>query len=352
MENRVRLPAEWAAQSAVQLTWPHDQGDWEDNLQPARACFTRIATALSRRQTVLIVARDLEERQAISSKLAEAGGVLDRCRFAIAPTDDSWARDHSPLCVTGPEGPRLIKFEFNGWGGRYRAELDNALPLHLADQGIFGDTPLVETGIVLEGGAVECDGEGRFLLRRSCIVDDKRNPGMDTRAMSRALAEWLGADTIHWLDHGDLSGDDTDGHIDTLARFAPDGRVLYQGCQDTDDEHHPLLTAMAEELAAAFGRERLIELPLPEAIRDSTGRRMPAGYANFLVANEQVLVPTYQDPSDALALERIGEAYPGREVVGIDCRALVRQGGSLHCVTMQYPAGVVPPEAGLPAVTD
>lgn len=347
-----RLPAEWARQSAVQLTWPHDQGDWEDNLVPARRCFTRIAAALSATQTVLIVARDVGEHRAISSDLAAADARLANCRFALAPSDDSWARDHSPLTVYEGEAPVLLKFEFNGWGGRYRAEQDNRLPWRLWEAGLFGKVPMQATDLVLEGGAVETDGQGRFLLRRSCIVDDKRNPGLDEAAMEAALHRWLGADRIHWLDHGDLAGDDTDGHIDTLARFAPDGRILFQACDDPQEEHHRPLQAMRTELErieGGGGCSGLVALPLPRPLRDSTGRRMPAGYANFLVANETVLVPVYRDPADETALARIRDCFPGRSVQGIDCRALVRQGGSLHCVTMQYPAGVIPADAGQPA---
>lgn len=351
MSDIKHLPAEWAPQSAVQLTWPHDQGDWEDNLVPARACFTAIASALSAHTTVLIVARDDHEREGISRDLADAGARLPHCRFAIAPSDDSWARDHSPLTVIGDNGPELRKFEFNGWGGRYRAEKDNRLPLALHDQGIFGDTPMTEVGLVLEGGAVETDGNGRFLLRESCIVDGKRNPGLDRTAMESVFRRWFGADRIDWLAHGDLEGDDTDGHIDTLARFAPDGCILYQTCDDPDDSHFRPLGGMAEALRALVDDSRaLVPLPLPRALHDSQGRRMPAGYANFLVTDHAVLVPVYDDPADPIALERIGRCFPDRAVTGVDCRALVRQGGSLHCVTMQYPAGVVRADAGLPAV--
>ncbi|MDQ2068267.1 agmatine deiminase family protein [Natronospira bacteriovora] len=354
MNHAYRLPAEWEPQSAVQLTWPHDQGDWEQNLGPARDCFTRIATVLSLHQTVLIIARDDEERKRISAELARAGADSRHCRFALAASDDSWARDHSPITVMENGRPHLLKFEFNGWGGRYRAEMDNALAWLLHEQGLFGHCPMTATGIVLEGGAIETDGHGHFLLRSSCIVDDKRNPGLDQAGMSDAFEEWLGARHIHWLDVGDLDGDDTDGHIDTLARFAPDGAILHQYCDDPQDSHFACLSAMADSLRGLRdhqGREReLIPLPLPRPIRDSSGRRMPGGYANFLVANEQVLVPTYNDPADEVAINRIARAYPDHQVRGIDCRALVRQGGSLHCVTMQYPAGVVDAEAGLPVM--
>ena len=356
MTDSFRLPAEWEPQSAVQLTWPHDQGDWEQNLQPARDCFTRIATVLSQQQTVLIVAREEAERVTISSDLVRAGANMPACRFAIAPSDDSWARDHSPLTVIDGDGPRLLKFEFNGWGGRYRAERDNQLPAVLQAQGIVGDTPMSSTNIVLEGGAVECDGAGHFLLRSSCIVDDKRNPGLDRAAMAAVFERWLGAQHIHWLDVGDLEGDDTDGHIDTLARFAPSGAILHQSCEDPNDSHHAVLAAMADSLAGLSDSDglprELIPLPLPRPIRDSDGRRMPGGYANFLVANQQVLVPVYDDPADEVAVARIEQAFPEHQVRPVDCRALVRQGGSLHCVTMQYPDGVVPADAGLPAITD
>lgn len=345
MSETFRLPAEWEAQGAVQLTWPHPRGDWEDNLDPAQHCFARIGAALSMDQTLLCVVLDEAHEQRVRSLLREQGAVLANCRFFRVPSEDSWARDHGPLTVSGADGWSLLDFEFNGWGGRHPARQDNAITTRLAELGAFGDTPLQRPGLTLEGGAIDTDGRGGFLIRQPTLVDARRNPGMNREEIERALGHWLGARRIHWLHSGDLAGDDTDGHIDTLARFAPDNRILHQDCDDPRDPHYEPLKRMARELAefrdADDKAPERIALPLPAPVRDREGNRTPAGYANFLVTPRRVLMPAYKDPADAVAARRIAAAFSGREVVPIDCRALVRQGGSLHCVTMQYPPGVV-----------
>ncbi len=346
-----RLPAEWEPQGAVQLTWPHPDGDWEDNLRPAQECFASIGAAISPDQLLLSVVHDPEHEAHVRSLLRQHGANPEHCLFATAPSEDSWARDHAALSVHENGHWRLLDFEFNGWGGRYPAEHDNALTRELARQGVFGDTAITRPGLTLEGGAIETDGEGCLLLRTPTLLDPRRNPGLDRQDLETALAEWLGAEHCMWLESGNLDGDDTDGHIDTLARFAPGGIILFQACNDPGDSHYVSLRAMAAELGSFTRAEgqawQLMPLPLPAPVHDSAGRRMPAGYANFLVTNHRVLVPAYDDPADPIAVERIAQAFPDREVLSLDCRALVRQGGSLHCVTMQYPPGVVvPPGSG------
>jgi agmatine/peptidylarginine deiminase len=340
------LPAEWQPQSAVQIIWPHPDMDWAPILSAAETSFSDIAVAVARRQPLLVVVRDSDHEARVRHLLRKADCPPANCRFALAASEDTWARDCGPLTVLGPHGPVLIDFEFNGWGGKFPSARDNALTLQLAEQGIFGDVPLIRPGRVLEGGAIESDGRGTLLLRSRCVIDERRNPGFGQARMEELLSHWLGAERFLWLEHGDLLGDDTDGHIDTLARFTESGAIVYQACDDTEDPHYEPLQAMA----AALGRfespdERpydLIPLPLPAPIHDpEDGRRLPASYANFLVINGAVLAPVYDDPADTEAMKRLGATFPGREVLPIDCRSLIRQSGSLHCVTMQYPEGVL-----------
>jgi agmatine deiminase len=270
---------------------------------------------------------------------------LSRVRLAIAPSDDSWSRDHGPITVYRNGSPWLLDFRFNGWGGKYRAEQDDALTRRLHGAGVFGATPLQSIDLVLEGGSIENDGVGTLLATSRCLLSPTRNPGLFRADLEATLRELLGIERILWLTHGGLLGDDTDGHIDTLARFCDRETIAYVTCPTQDDPHYAELAAMEQELrsfATVEGRSyRLVPLPLPQAKHDESGRRLPATYANFLIINGAVLVPVYQDPADAVVLERIASCFPGREVVPIDCVPLIRQFGSLHCVTMQLPWGVL-----------
>lgn len=342
------LPPEWAPQSGVMLTWPHADTDWAAQLQAVEAVYCRLAREISAREGLLIVCRDAAHRRQVAARLTAVPGIhLERIVYGEAPCNDTWARDHGPLTVLDAEGrPHLLDFRFNGWGGKYAADLDDAITRRLHADGLFGEAALHSLPMILEGGSIEVDGAGALLTTAQCLLAHTRNPGLTQAEIESELKRLLGVNRVLWLHHGHLAGDDTDAHIDTLARFCGPDTIAYQACDDPDDEHYAPLGAMAEELAAferpGGGRYRLVPLPLPSPCYDDDGRRLPAGYANFLIVNGAVLVPTYADPMDAVALERLGAAFPGREIVGIDCRALVRQNGSLHCVTMQLPAGLLP----------
>lgn len=333
------LPPEWAAQQAVQLTWPHAGTDFAPQLDAAQEQFLRIAAAIADSTPLLIVA-PVDDAQ-IEARLDAAGVPAERRRVLRLPADDVWARDHGPISVI--EDGRLVHrdFRFNGWGGKYPADADDALTSALHAAGALpGDIDRVP--LVLEGGAIESDGAGTILTTERCLVDPARNPGQDRDAMERMLREQLGAERVFWLQAGQLEGDDTDGHIDTLARFCDERSIAYQACDGPEDPHFAMLEALAGALRALRTADgapyRLIALPLPAPMHDLDGRRLPAGYANFLICNDQVLVPTYDDPADAEALARLREAFPAHRVRGIDCRVLVTQNGSLHCATMQIPA--------------
>ncbi|WP_434423470.1 agmatine deiminase family protein [Nannocystis pusilla] len=338
-ETRV-LPAEWAPQAGVLLTWPHADSDWGPTLRQVEPVFVEIARQIALREVAVIACHDAALAAHVRALLRRAGVDDARALLHAAPSDDTWARDHGPLTVMVDGAPRVLDFVFNGWGGKFAASRDDVIPQRLHALGAFAAAPLEIVPLVLEGGSVESDGEGTILTTERCLLSDHRS-GLDAPAIEAALRRHLGANRVLWLRRGWLEGDDTDGHIDTLARFCDARTIAYQSCTDTADSHWEELQAMAAELAAlrTLSGEpyELLPLPWPRPRFGLGGRRLPATYANFLVIDGAVLVPTYDDPADAEALSRLAGVFPGREVVGIDCLPLIEQGGSLHCLTMQLP---------------
>jgi len=337
-----RLPAEWEIQDGVLMSWPHEGTDWSASLDDVRPVFAGIVRQISRFERVLLTAPDAAQARGY---LADAGVDPERLTICQMPNNDTWARDFGPITVIYNDRPVLLDFGFNGWGLKFAAYHDNRITRRLKEQGAL--IPNVNTiGLIMEGGAIESDGLGTILTTSACLLSPNRNPQLDRSEIEQAMAALLGAKRVLWLNHGQLAGDDTDSHVDTLARICPDGVIAYVACDDRRDEHFAELKLMEEELASFRAPDgspyRLIPLPWPKARFDGMGHRLPATYANFLVINGAVLVPTYRDAEkDALALERIGQAFPGREIIGIDCLPLLGQSGSLHCVTMQLPKGVL-----------
>lgn len=344
--RRCQFLPEWTPQSGVMLTWPHDASDWAPLLDRVEPVYREIAREVLYREGLLIVARDKAHRRHIEAVLSEDDGMdLSGIRWAYAPSNDSWARDHGPITVRDEHGRlRLLDFRFNGWGGKYAHDLDNAINARLAEQECFVP-PLQAVELVLEGGSLEVDSHGTLLTTAQCLLMPHRNPGLSREAIEAALIEHLCLERVLWLEHGHLAGDDTDAHIDTLARFCSDDTIAYMSCEDPADEHHAPLRAMEQELAALRTRDgqpyRLVPLPMPAPIRNAAGDRLPASYANFLIINDAVLVPIYRDDNDRRVLAALDRAFPNHEVIGIDCRALIEQYGSLHCITMQLPEGVL-----------
>jgi agmatine deiminase len=343
---RPYLPPEWAPQSGVMLTWPHAHGDWAKSLTQVEPVFTEIARQISRREKVLVSCYDGGHRERLKEHLAAAGVDMGQVILRTVPSNDTWARDHGPLTVMCQNELLLLDFGFNGWGGKYGYELDNQITRKLYVMDSFGQTPMQTVDLVLEGGSIEVDGAGTLLTTARCLLAPTRNPKFTREQLEQKLKENLGLNRILWLNHGYLAGDDTDSHIDTLARYCDKNTIAYVSCDDPGDEHYAELSAMEEELKtirAADGQPyRLVALPWPRAKYDAEGQRLPATYANFLIINGAVLVPTYEDPADSVALERLQECFPGREIVAINCLPLIYQFGSLHCVTMQLPEGVIP----------
>lgn len=338
-----RFPAEWEVQDGVLLAWPHEGTDWAYMLDDVRPVFAEIIRRITRFERVVLAAP-----RAASARdyLAESGIDLERVVVCELPTNDTWARDFGPITVIFNDKPVLLDFGFNGWGLKFAANHDNQISKRLKESGVLAPN-LKTVGLVLEGGSIESDGLGTILTTAECLLSPNRNPQLDKSEVEQALASLLGARRVLWLNHGFLAGDDTDSHIDTLARICPDNTIVYTACDDSRDEHFQALKQMENELRAFQAPDgspyRLIPLPWPKARFDDEARRLPATYANFLVINGAVLIPTYRDEEkDCLAMERIGQAFPGREIIGIDCLPLLEQHGSLHCVTMQLPQGVLP----------
>ena len=326
-----RLPAEWEPQWGVQLTWPHAKTAWVPILSEITATYEEMAREISKREHLLIVSPEGKDLSHLNAQQL------------ILNSNDTWARDHGFITLTDDKGHlRLLDFRFNGWGEKFPAELDNAINRRLYDEGKVKGEYVDCLDFVLEGGSIESDGKGTVFTTSCCLLAPHRNQPMTKEQIEEHLKQELHAERIVWINHGSLTGDDTDGHIDTLVRICPDDTLLYMGCDNPDDEQYEELHLMEEELKTFRTIEgkpyRLLKLPMPRPIIFE-GERLPATYANFLVINGAVLCPTYAQPDlDAEALRLIGEAFPEREIVGIDCRSIIKQHGSLHCCTMQYPS--------------
>lgn len=329
------FPAEFEPQSFVQLIFPHPQSDWAPYLEEARSTFVNIANAVARYEPCLIVCDDVE---------VVKGYFSDQTNLIFVPyqSDDTWARDCSALTVIDEEEdePLLLDFTFTGWGGKFDASRDNAMCAALAL--VYG-ARMEKIDLILEGGGVESNGAGSLLVTSECLLNPNRNAHLSKTQTEAILKKEFGVEQILWLNHGYLAGDDTDSHIDTLARFIDTDTIMYVKCDDTEDEHYEALKKMEEELMELRDMEgepfNLIALPMcSPAYYD--GERLPATYANFLIVNDAVLLPVYNDPHDAEAIEICRKAFKGRDIVPIDCSVLIRQHGSLHCVTMQFPEEV------------
>jgi agmatine/peptidylarginine deiminase len=336
-----RLPAEWEPQAGTLLSWPHPESDWGPHLEQAESSYLALAGALARCQPLHILHRDDAHRRRIEGRLFRAGLLSPDLHFHPVPCDDTWVRDYGPVTVLEDHRPRLLDFRFRGWGGKYPAERDDRATAALHRAGAFGDTPLERHDLELEGGSIDSDGAGTLLTTRRCLL--ARNPGMDEAAYEAFLGDALGVRRVLWLTEGALTGDDTDGHVDMLARFCSPRTVAYAASAGPEDPDHRALQALERELEGLRDAQgnpyRLNPLPRPRPIHGPDGEPLPASYANFLVLNEAVLVPFYDDPADAVARGRIQACFPGRETFGIPCRGLILQYGSLHCATMHLPRG-------------
>ncbi|WP_286007472.1 agmatine deiminase family protein [Barnesiella viscericola] len=342
MTSAILFPAEWYPQSGIQLTWPHEETDWAYMLDEVTSCYIELAREIARCERLLIVTPHPKQVKHLLQGVVN----LEAVTFAQCPTNDTWARDHGGITLLCDGTPAIYDFKFNGWGLKFAANYDNLITSTLCRQGRFNARYENRLNFVVEGGALESDGAGTLLTTSECLLSPNRNGEWSQTRIEEYLKETFGLQRVLWLDHGYLAGDDTDSHIDTLARFAPDNTIVYVQCTDPTDEHYEALRRMEEQLRTFTTLEgapyRLLPLPMADAIYDENGERLPATYANFLIMNDAVLYPTYRQPAnDRAAAQVLQQAFPDREIVGIDCSPLIRQHGSLHCVTMQYPKDVL-----------
>ena len=342
MTEPLRFPAEWEPQSAVLIAWPHAGTDWADRLGQVEETYIALVAAISRFQPVVVCVADDDDESYAQARLASNRIDMARVRFVTAAYDDTWLRDSGPITLRDGDGFRLLDFRFTGWGGKFEASRDDELAGYLHGIGLFAKATREHIDFALEGGAIDTDGTGTLLTTWQCLHE--RHPRSSRDELTAKLSGWLAQDRVLWLDHGYLEGDDTDAHVDTLARFAAPDAIVFQSCDDPADSHHGELQAMARELAALRTRDgepyRLFPLPWPEPVVDE-GRRLAASYANFLIVNGAVLMPAYDDPADASAAAVLQAAFPDRDIVPVPCRPLIWQNGSLHCITMQLPEGLV-----------
>lgn len=333
------FPAEWHPQHAIQLTWPHADTDWNWILTEIQTLYIELINTITEYENVILSVPNSEAIKGICSQL---NTNKFKCDFYIANNDDTWARDHGPISVYEDSKLSIQDFKFNGWGRKFDASLDNQITGGLFQQQAYPAHTFEKHNFILEGGSIESDGNGCLLTTRQCLMNTNRNASLTQSQIEVYLKDRLGSEKFLWLTHGDLVGDDTDAHIDTLARFAPNNQIIFQGCQDKDDEHYAELSTMKEELAqltnTADKAFTLIELPWPDALyEDGTSHRLPASYANFLFINGAVLLPTYGVKQDEAAIKVMSAALPNHKVIPINCAVVVRQYGSLHCLTMQIP---------------
>lgn len=339
-KDQIRFPAEWERQDAIMLSWPHKDTDWAYMIDEVKDCFKNIAKAIiDSSERLIIIAPNIEE-----AKTDLIGADLSLVDFYEIPTNDTWARDI--MAITTYIGDKAIinDFKFNGWGLKFRADKDNLITSRLMKQtSLFHNSKYVNhLSFALEGGSIESDGIGTLLTTSECLLSPNRNGAHSKEEIEEYLKTSFGVNRILWLDFGALAGDDTDSHIDTLARFSDEKTIIYTCTNNKGDLHYESLQKMKKQIKSFVTDEgfpyKTFELPLPQPIYDKDGERLPATYANFLIGNGFVLVPTYkQKDNDATALSIIQEAFPNHKIVGIDCTSLIKQHGSLHCVTMQFP---------------
>jgi agmatine/peptidylarginine deiminase len=342
MPAALHFPAEWEPQSAVLIAWPHAGTDWAERLAEVEDTYIALVAAITRFENMVICVPDDDVETYAEARLRSNRVDMQRVRFAAVPYDDTWLRDSGPITLRDGNAFRLLDFRFTGWGGKFEAGDDDRLVERLDAQSLFRDASRTPIDFALEGGAIDTDGAGTLLTTWQCLHE--RHPQASREELSEKLAGWLQQDRVLWLDHGYLEGDDTDAHVDTLARFAPNNAIVFQACDDASDSHFAELKAMGEEIAALRTQDgrpyKLFPLPWAQPIVDE-GRRLAASYANFLVVNGAVLMPAYGDEADNAAAVVMAKAFPGHEIVQIPCRPLIWQNGSLHCITMQLPEGLI-----------
>lgn len=344
MNKSFYIPAEWHTQSAIQLTWPHENTDWDYMLEEIVSCYTQIAKTILQYQRLVIVCRCCES---VEYQLNLSPEMRKNLILVELTSNDTWSRDHGGISAfDSKDNKYILDFTFNGWGLKFPSNYDNQITRGLFSKSVFSkEVNYVNLkDFVLEGGSIELDGKGTLLTTTECLLSPNRNSSFTKSGIEKYLLNLFKLKKVLWLDHGYLLGDDTDSHIDTLARFCDEHTIAYVRCEDRDDEHYLSLLKMEEQLKSFTNYEgkpyKLIPLPMADKVIDN-GERLPATYANFLIMNDIVLIPFYKSNKDAIAQEQLTKAFPGKQVLGIDCLPIIKQHGSLHCITMQYPEGFI-----------
>ncbi|NLZ96186.1 MAG: agmatine deiminase family protein [Bacteroidales bacterium] len=339
--HSILLPAEWHPQSAIQLTWPHIGTDWIDIIDEVTTFYVGLSKEIIKHTQLLIVCDKAEDIKKHFTSTEQKKIILVEIE-----SNDTWSRDHGPISVFIDGKPAIYDFGFNAWGLKFAANHDNKITQKLFAKSIFAKEVTYHNylNFILEGGAIDSDGEGTLLTTSKCLLAPNRNQPLTKGEIEVFLKKTLGLEQVLWLNHGYLSGDDTDNHIDTLARFCSKDTIAYIQCTDKSDEHYQELKKMEDELAT-FRRlngkpYNLIPLPMAKPIYEDE-YRLPATYANFLIMDKVVLMPTYGSDKDSIAMEQLQKAFPNKEIIDIDCRTLIKQHGSLHCITMQYPINFI-----------
>jgi agmatine deiminase len=338
-----RMPAEWEPHEGTWLAWPHNEDHWPGNFSPIPRVYAEVIRALACGEKVFVCVNDSAMEQKAREMLHQAeldAGLLKQVTFFQIPTDASWSRDHGPIFVKDDSGQLMIlDFVFNSWGRKYPPwDQDDAVPQHVGK--LFG-LPILEPGIVLEGGSIDVNGKGTLLTTEQCLLNQNRNPHLNREQIEEYLSKYLGASNILWLKDG-IVGDDTDGHVDDLARFVNSQTVVCVVEENKDDENYGILKRNYEDLKKMKDQDgdflNVVTLPMPDPIFYD-GNRLPASYANFYIANHSVLIPTFRVRQDQEAMKILEELFPDRNVIGIDCVDLVWGLGTIHCSTQQHPEG-------------
>lgn len=338
-----RLPAEWEPQDAVLLAWPHEKTDWQPLLADIQQTCLTLIQHICRHQKVILIVPDQKKFESVQSRLLEKQINSSNIIPVFARYNDTWLRDSGPISVIVGNQVSMIDFRFNGWGNKFEHELDDELCRNLFQQLSINKTLTKRSELVLEGGSIDSDGDGTLLTTQQCLLNPNRNAGTTRKDYEALFYQELGINKVYWLNSGELIGDDTDGHIDMLARFCNPDTIAFCSCDNKNDPHYLPLFQLKEELEKLRNRDDqgydLVDLPIPAPIYNDTNERLPASYCNFLILNKAVLVPVYNDPNDEVACERLAKVFTGREIIPVNALVIIQQGGSLHCLTMQLPAG-------------
>lgn len=336
-----RMPAEWEPQEAVWLSWPHNEETWPGMLNDVKESYVQFVKALHTGQKVKILVNDESSKIKAETKLKKADIEISQVMFYEIRTVDAWIRDYGPNFVINSDARQtlgFVKWGFNAWGNKYEdLKQDNSVPYEINKE---MNLPIFEPKIVLEGGSIEVNGSGTVLTTEQCLLNKNRNPKLSKKEIEKYLKEYLDVSNVFWLKEG-IAGDDTDGHVDALARFVNKNTAVCAFEEDKSDENYEILKENYELLKNMKDENgnklNAIKLPMPGFVGDDEGRRLPASYANFYIGNSAVVVPVFGHENDKKSINILKKLFPAREVVSIDCKAMVHGLGALHCVSQQEP---------------